>query len=387
MNIAILGFGTVGSGVYELCKNSNLCINVLKILDLPKNKDKNELITSNIEDIIYDDNIDLVVETIGGINPSYEYITLALKNKKHVVSANKAVIAKYFKEFYELAKKNNVKFLCEASVGGGIYWIDSILKAKRIDEIKRIYGIFNGTSNFILDKMYKENLNFDEILKEAQSLGYAEANPSADIDGFDVKNKIIISSNYGYSAFVNDEFLMLPLRNISLDDILYFKTKNKIIKYIGESKITDKGFEAIVIPTLFDNDRIEANIELNYNIITLFGESIGNLKFYGQGAGKFPTANAIIQDILDISTNKEYEFIANKDLEYDGDTNTYNFVIRINNNEKISEKVFEKIEKTDKYYYLYTYKITLNEFSKLYLNLYNELFDNKDVFVCKIFEE
>ncbi len=307
MKIAILGFGTIGSGVHEIIstyKAKSLAdVEVVKILDLPQNKGKLDLITDNFDDILNDASIDCVVETMGGLHPAYEFITAAMKAKKHVVTANKAVVAKYMEEFIALALEHKVRFLFEASTGGGIPWIASLEKAKRVDELSELYGIFNGTSNYILDAMTNQGKDFAEVLKKAQELGYAEADPSADIDGYDVQNKVVISSAVAYNTKIDmQDFPCYSLRTINKVDIDYFKTLNKTVKYIGEAMINDAGYEAFVMPNALTNDTVEANVNSNFNIATLYGESIGPLKFYGQGAGKLPTANAIVQDILDINS-------------------------------------------------------------------------------------
>ncbi|TDW16616.1 homoserine dehydrogenase [Breznakia blatticola] len=307
MKIAILGFGTIGTGVYEIIstyKAKSLAdVEVVKVLDLPQNKDKLDIITDNYDDILQDKSIDCVVETMGGLHPAYEFITAAMKAKKHVVTANKAVVAKYMEEFIALALENKVRFLFEASTGGGIPWIASLEKAKRVDDISELYGIFNGTSNYILDAMTNQGKDFDEVLKKAQELGYAEADPSADIDGYDVQNKVVISSAVAYNTKINmEDFPCYSLRTINSIDINYFKKLNRTIKYIGEAVVNHTGYEAYVMPNALANDTVEANVNSNFNIATLYGQSIGPLKFYGQGAGKLPTANAIVQDILDIQS-------------------------------------------------------------------------------------
>lgn len=312
MKIAILGFGTIGSGVYEIIEahqsKALQDMEVIKVLDLPQNKDKLAIITSDINDILNDDSIDCVVETMGGIHPAYEFITQALQHKKHVVTANKAVVAAYLPTFTKLANENKVRFLFEASTGGGIPWIASLQKAKRIDAITSFYGIFNGTSNYILDAMYHQERDFDDVLLEAQKLGYAEADPSADIDGYDVQNKVLISSAIAFNTMIDrDAFPCFGIRNLMKTDMDYLKSKNLSLKYIGAALCDDNSYEAYVMPTIFTSYDVEANISSNFNIATLYGETIGPLKFYGQGAGKLPTANAIIQDILDIASEVSCE--------------------------------------------------------------------------------
>lgn len=367
MKVGLLGFGTVGSGVYEILNNSISGIEVTKVLD--RDLTKLPIITNNINDIIDDKEIDIVVEAMGGIHPAYEYIIASLKNGKNVVTANKAVVAKYLEEFLKVAKENNVRFLFEASVGGGIPCLASIQKAKRIDKISRIYGILNGTSNFILDAMFKENKEFFDVLKTAQELGYAEADPSADIDGYDVLNKIVIASVLAYDFYIDREvFPVYSMRNISKDDISYLKKNNKMIKYIGESIVKNGKYEAFVMPNIFDITTQEATVPSNFNLVTIFGDTIGELKFYGQGAGKLPTANAIVQDILDIKLNySNYEIKCNNSLLYSDVELKNRFLLR--SYKKLDSELIEKIEEYNGNYYMFTKEISTKNLKTLADNL------------------
>lgn len=310
MKIGLLGFGTVGSGIYEIIsQNENFQENeilISKILIRNKNKIKLNQMTINPDDILKDDSIDLIVEVMGGIHPAYEYILKSLNSGKHVVTANKAVVSKYLNEFTEAAKRNNVAFLYEASVCGGIPWLDSLKRVKRIDEISEVSGIFNGTSNFILYNMYNKSYDFNDILTIAQEKGYAEADPSADIDGIDIQRKLAITSSIAFQSIVDEENIPTHgIRNITKSDINYFKEKNLTLKLYALTIKKKNEYCSSVEPVLFKNNTIEANTNDNFNIGTLVGETIGVLKFYGQGAGKLPTGNAIVQDILDVYTKKD----------------------------------------------------------------------------------
>lgn len=382
MKIAILGYGTIGSGVYEIIQKYkakySYDLKVVKIFDLPQNEDKLDIITSNIDDIINDPEIDCVVETLGGLHPTYEFICSALKNGKHVVTANKAVTAAYMMEFITLAKENDVRFLFEATTAGGIPWLASLNKAKRVDCITHFYGIFNGTSNYILDAMTSYGKDFDNVLKKTQKLGYAEADPSADIDGYDVQNKIVISSAIAFDATVDmKDFLCFGIRNIKKEDIHYFKEKNSTIKYIGEAIQHQDTYEAFVMPYIFDNHQVEANVRLNFNMATLFGNSIKSLKFYGQGAGKLPTANAIVQDIIDIQTTQTaYEINTNRVLKYQAkQKNAY--VIRYD--KEIKNKYIDYINIFEGYLYAHTKDITADKLRNLVKDLQKE-----KMFIAKI---
>lgn len=373
MKIAILGFGTVGSGVYEIAKNLKN-IEVKKVLE--KDLNKINIATDNYDEIINDKEIELVVECMGGLHPAYEFIMQALKSKKSVVSANKAVIAKYLDEFLQAAKENNVEFRFEASVGGGIPCLAGIQKIRRVENIDKFYGIFNGTSNFILDNMYRFENEFFTTLKRAQELGYAEADPSADIDGYDVTNKVIISSALAYDGFIKNEFPCFTMRNITKEDILYFKKKGLIAKYIGEATTVGNEYEASVMLNLFPTNALEGNVLSNYNIVTVQSHTMGEVKFYGQGAGKLPTANAIIQDILDIQANISFNPISiEKKYSYSAKLFKHRYVVR--SNEELKGE-FDKIEKDGNNFYHYTKEITQADLLKV--------IEGKDCLVTKLSE-
>ena len=311
MKIAILGFGTVGKGVYEIIKKANAQTQNLSVSHILIRKNKARLLpemTDDMNEILNDKATDVVVEAIGGIEPAHEYILAALNHGKHVITANKAVIAIYLKEFTDAADANNVKFYFEASVGGGIPWIQGLEKALRIDNVNSISGIFNGTSNFILDQMSRNGESFMEVLKKAQQLGYAGADPSADIDGIDVANKLCISADIAYNIDIKDhkDLPIFGIRNITSADVKFFQQKGFAVKLIGRTRQKGNKFDYVVEPALFFDRTLEANTPDNYNLISLNGDTIGKLDFFGQGAGMLPTANAVIQDILDIEEQKSH---------------------------------------------------------------------------------
>ncbi|QNE67089.1 homoserine dehydrogenase [Fusobacterium hwasookii] len=372
MKIAILGFGTDGSGVYEIAKTLKN-IEVKKVLE--KDLSKIDIATDNYDEIINDKEIELVVECMGGLHPAYEFIMKALQNKKSVVSANKAVIAKYLDEFLKTARENNVEFRFEASVGGGIPCLAGIQKVRRVENIDKFYGIFNGT-NFILDNMYRFENEFFTTLKTAQELGYAEADPSADIDGYDVTNKVIISFALAYDGFIKNDFPCFTLRNITKEDTLYFKKQGFIAKYIGEATTKANDYEASVMLNLFPINALEGNVLSNYNIVTVQSHTMGEVKFYGQGAGKLPTANAIIQDILDIQEKISFNPISiEKKYTYSSNLFKHKYIIR--SNEELKGD-FEKVDKDGNNFYHYTKEITQADLLKLV--------DGKDYLVTKISE-
>ena len=366
MKIAILGYGTVGSGVYDIITNGKP--QELKKIEVKRvfarSRDKMPLATDDINEIINDGEILVVVECLGGINPAYEFIKKSLENKKHVVTANKAVAAKYLDEFVELAEKNGVKFIFEASVGGGIPWLVNLERTRRVDEVKRVYGIFNGTSNFILDNMYRNNEEFESTLKTAQDLGYAEADPSADVDGGDVVNKIILSNALAFDIHVDPDFPTYSMRNITKNDIDYLKQYDLAVKYIGETNVVDGKYETSVMLSIFGKESQEAAVPLNNNIITLDGSFIGELKFYGQGAGKLPTGNAIVQDIVDISEGaSRVDVVINNNLTYTEELIRRNYLVR--SSVKLTGNLIESIEEYKGNFYIKTKEISLKQLSRL----------------------
>ncbi|QIK58073.1 homoserine dehydrogenase [Erysipelothrix sp. HDW6A] len=365
MEIAILGFGTVGSGVYDIISNNkSLDIEVSHVFSRPGRFTTGIRLTENIDEIISDSKVDCIIETMGGLHPSYEYIVKALRHGKHVVTANKEVVAEHFLEFHFLAQKHGVKFRYEASVGGGIPWIHNLYQTLRSDTITSIQGIFNGTSNFILDKMTHEKLEFEEVLMIAQDLGYAERDPKNDIDGYDVQSKILISSNIAYQTTIKrDDILRLSMRNITKKDIEYFNSKDRMLKYIGESESYDGLFESSVMLHVLDSSDIKASVRNNNNIGVLHGEIVGELAFFGQGAGKYPTAHSIVQDILSIKENTyEVSYKFNNSLKVKSQKKS-TYVIR--STKEIGTKYLLKKDKE----YQFTREINLSMLRDLLMEL------------------
>ena len=356
MKIAILGYGTVGSGVYDIITNGKTEeLNKIEVKSVfARSRDKMHLATDDINEILNDEEISVVVECLGGLNPAYDFIKRSLENGKHVVTANKAVAAKYLGEFVELAEKNNVKFIFEASVGGGIPWLVNLER----------YGIFNGTSNYILDNMYRNDQEFDSTLKTAQDLGYAEADPSADVDGGDVVNKIILSNALAFDIHVKPEFPTYSMRNITKNDIDYLKQYDLAVKYIGETNVENGEYETSVMLSIFGKESQEATVPLNNNIITLDGSFIGELKFYGQGAGKLPTGNAIVQDIVDINEGStRVDVVIKNDLSYSEELTRRNYLVR--SAVELSGELVESVEQYRDNYYVKTKEISLKQLSYL----------------------
>lgn len=304
MNIALLGFGVVGSGVYEWCR-SREDLHVCRVLIRSDKPEIAGIATRDFDDILHDPNIDVVAEVMGGLHPAYEYVTAALKAGKHVVTANKALVAAYYRELTALADVCGKALLCTAAVGGGIPWLVNLARCKKLDHICRLGGIMNGTSNFIMDAMHKSPVSFPVILKKAQELGYAEADPSADIDGNDIRRKLVISANIAFDALLNEEDIpMFGIRTATDDDIRTFQSRGFVCKLLAEAAQAESGVCAYIEPTLVSASALEAAVPANFNLITYEGEQIGRQSFYGQGAGQMPTAANVVQDCLSIAEGR-----------------------------------------------------------------------------------
>lgn len=304
MNIALLGFGVVGSGVYEWCR-SREDLHVCRVLIRSDKPEIAGIATRDFDDILHDPNIDVVAEVMGGLHPAYEYVTAALKAGKHVVTANKALVAAYYRELTALADVCGKALLCTAAVGGGIPWLVNLARCKKLDHICRLGGIMNGTSNFIMDAMHKSPVSFPVILKKAQELGYAEVDPSADIDGNDIRRKLVISANIAFDALLNEEDIpMFGIRTVTDGDIRTFQSRGFVCKLLAEAAQAESGVCAYIEPTLVSASALEAAVPANFNLITYEGEQIGRQSFYGQGAGQMPTAANVVQDCLSIAEGR-----------------------------------------------------------------------------------
>ncbi len=311
VSIAVMGHGVVGSGVVEILLThkqklfSHLGeeIYVKKVLDLREFPDSPiaDRFTKSFDDIINDLEIRVVVEVMGGINPAYDYVKRSLKAGKSVVTSNKELVAAHGAELLELARQENVNFLFEASVGGGIPIIrpmNQCLVANNVDEIA---GILNGTTNFILTKMIEDGMQFDDALKLAQDLGFAERNPAADIEGHDACRKICILASLAFGKHVYPDAVHTEgITNITLEDVKFAEKFGCVIKLISRVKKLDNGkIDIITAPMLVPNKSQLANIDYEFNGIMVRGDCTGDVVFYGKGAGKLPTASAVCADIVD----------------------------------------------------------------------------------------
>ena len=311
VSIAIMGHGVVGSGVAEiftthkqnLYASSGEEVYVKKILDLREFPDSPlaDRFTKNFEDIINDLEIRVVVEVMGGLNPAYDFVKRCLKAGKSVVTSNKELVAAHGAELLEISKETNTNFLFEASVGGGIPIIRPMSQCLVANNVDEIAGILNGTTNFILTKMIEDGMQFDDALKLAQELGFAERNPAADIEGHDACRKICILASLAYGKHVYPDSVHTEgITKITLEDVRYAEAFHCVIKLIGSVKrLADGKIDIIVAPMLVPNKSQLANIDYEFNGIMVRGDCTGDVVFYGKGAGKLPTASAVVADVID----------------------------------------------------------------------------------------
>lgn len=310
-NIAIMGHGVVGSGVMEVIlthkesleTRANDEINVKYILDLREFPELPyaDKFTKSFDDIINDDEVKIVVEVMGGITPAYDYVKACLEHGKNVVTSNKELVASKGAELLRIAKEKNLNFLFEASVGGGIPIIRPISQCLAANDVAEISGILNGTTNFILTKMIREKMSFDDALALAQENGYAERDPSADVDGDDASRKICILASLAFGNHVYpDEVHTEGIREITLDDVSYAKAWGGVIKLIGTVKmLKNEKINIFVAPMFVSEESQLAHVDDVFNGIMVRGDATGDVVFYGKGAGKLPTASAVVADIID----------------------------------------------------------------------------------------
>ena len=310
IGVAVLGYGTVGSGVYEVLKlNADSikrkageelrALNVLDLRNFPGDEVE-KVLTHDYEDILNNDDIKIVAEVMGGVEPAFTFSKKALMKGKSVVTSNKALVAAHGPELMKIAKENNVNYLFEASCGGGIPIIRPLCVSLNADKINSIKGILNGTTNFILTKMTEEGKDFNDVLKTAQSLGYAEADPTADIEGHDPCRKIAILSSLAFGKTVDfNKIYTEGITKITDKDINYGKKLNSVIKLIGSSNKIGDSISAMVAPFFFNEKHPLASVNNAFNAIFVNGNMSGDTMYYGSGAGKLPTASAVVADIID----------------------------------------------------------------------------------------
>lgn len=355
VNIAILGYGTVGSGVVEVLNLNRDSINrrcgkeinikyILDLRDFPGTPIEHKVVHDyNI--IVNDPEIKIIVEVMGGVEPAYSFVKEAILKGKSVCTSNKELVAKHGAELLALSKERNVNFLFEASVGGGIPIIRPLNQSLTADEIVEITGILNGTTNYILTKMSEEGVDFDTALKEAQAKGYAERNPEADIEGFDACRKIAILSSLAFGMQVDFEDIYTEgISKLTDVDFKYAKELGARVKMLGISKKEGEGVCAMVAPMMINANHPLYSVNDVFNGIFVSGNVIGDVMFYGSGAGKLPTASAVVADVVDatkhLGTNIMTIWSSKKLNLINVKSASHRFFVRIGkNNEEMKEKV------------------------------------------------
>lgn len=322
INIAVLGYGTVGSGVVEVLhtnhesikKRAGEEINIKYVLDLrdfPGDPVENILV-HDYEVIVNDPEVDIVVEVMGGIEPAHTFVKRALEAGKNVCTSNKALVAKYGPELMEIAKEKDINFLFEASCGGGIPIIRALNSSLTADVVDEITGILNGTTNYMLYKMDTEGCAFGEVLKEAQEMGYAEADPTADIEGHDAGRKIAILSSLAYGRFVNyEDIYMEGITKITPEDMEYAGALGMKVKLLATSRKVKDSYYAMVAPFMVNKSSPLYSVDGVFNAVFVHANMLGDAMFYGSGAGKLPTASAVVADVVDAAKHLHRNIMTN----------------------------------------------------------------------------
>lgn len=322
VQIAVLGYGTVGSGVVEVIDTNHESINrkagdeinikyVLDLRDFPGDPVQ-EILVHDFETIINDPEVDIIVEVMGGLEPAYTFTRRALEAGKSVCTSNKELVAEHGVELLELVRKNNINYLFEASCGGGIPIIRPLNSSLTADEIDEVTGILNGTTNYILTKMASDGSEFEEALKEAQNYGYAERNPEADVEGYDACRKIAILSSLAYGNHVRYEDIYTEgITKITAADIKYAVAMGTSIKLLATSRKMEEGFYAMVSPVMISKKSPLYSVNGVFNAIFIHGNVLGDAMFYGSGAGKLPTASAVVSDVVDCAKHLHRSIMVN----------------------------------------------------------------------------
>ena len=306
MRIGLLGFGVVGRGVYDLTADRE-DITVAKVVCLEDVTLADAVVTKDFKDVLNDDSIDTVVEAMGGLHPAYEFVRAAMEAGKNIVTSNKALVATFYDELIPLAKEKGVCFRCTAAVGGGIGWLSELERARRMQTIQKVGGIMNGTCNYILDSMTRLGLTYADALAQAQALGYAEANPTTDVEGIDTWHKVILSSNIAFGISLDTDTVPVSgISKIKATDVENFAAHGLVCKLISTGKCENGQVSAYVQPTLVKQGAPESAVPANFNLITLFGSASGRMSFFGQGAGRYPTAYNVVQDCADVLAGKGF---------------------------------------------------------------------------------
>ena len=363
--VAIMGYGTVGSGVYDIIKTNSdklsrsangESVDIKYILDIRDFDDhpEKELFTKEFNDILNDDEVSVVAEVMGGLHPAYEFTKSLLEAGKSVVTSNKELVATYGTELLEIARGKNVNYFFEASVGGGIPIIRPMHQCLTANNILKIAGILNGTTNYILDQMIRKGKTFETALKDAQNNGFAERNPAADIEGHDACRKIAILASLASGKMIDyNDIDTDGITNITLDDVKYAAAMDSVIKLIGYAQFDENGkVYSIVSPMVIKNNSPLAGVDGVFNAIMVTGDCVGDVMFYGKGAGKLPTASAVVADVVDAvkhsdRSKKIFWEKPTENIMADIDSKKFEYFVRTTDSAENVQKIFGKCEFVD----------------------------------------
>ena len=363
--VAIMGYGTVGSGVYDIIKTNSdklsrsangESVDIKYILDIRDFDDhpEKELFTKEFNDILNDDEVSVVADVMGGLHPAYEFTKSLLEAGKSVVTSNKELVATYGTELLEIARGKNVNYFFEASVGGGIPIIRPMHQCLTANNILKIAGILNGTTNYILDQMIRKGKTFETALKDAQNNGFAERNPAADIEGHDACRKIAILASLASGKMIDyNDIDTDGITNITLDDVKYAAAMDSVIKLIGYAQFDENGkVYSIVSPMVIKNSSPLAGVDGVFNAIMVTGDCVGDVMFYGKGAGKLPTASAVVADVVDAvkhsdRSKKIFWEKPTENIMADIDSKKFEYFVRTTDSAENVQKIFGKCEFVD----------------------------------------
>lgn len=349
MKIGLLGHGVVGSGVAEIIDQGTTAevrnLSVVKMLVRTQQEVTEKRITTEVKEILEDPEIDVIAECMGGLEPAHTYVKTALEHGKSVVSSNKKMLAAYYSELTETAEQHHAVLRMEAAVGGGIPWMENLMRIRRIEPIDSFRGIFNGTTNYILSAMKEEKKEFGEMLKEAQAAGYAERDPGDDIDGLDVRYKVALTCAQAFDALVDpSEIPTFGIRKIRREDLLQAEKMNRTIKLIGQAEDHGNSVMAMVMPVMVKDQDYLSRIPCNLNGIESFSRTLGMAGFVGQGAGSLPTAHAVVQDLIDVSEGRKEVMRSLKKKPADCREKQGVYYIRTDAPEVFAEVMAEKLD-------------------------------------------
>ncbi|SER78263.1 homoserine dehydrogenase [Gracilibacillus ureilyticus] len=378
VNVGLCGLGTVGTGVVKILKDhaeeikykvgSEIDIKKILVNDIHKKRDvsiKQEWLTTNPDELVNNPEIDIIIEVMGGIEDTNILLEQAIRNKKHIVTANKDLMAVHGQKLLRLAKENKCDIFYDASVAGGIPIIRSLTEGLASDKIQKIMGIVNGTTNYILTKMTDEDLAFDPVLKEAQALGFAEADPTSDVDGLDAARKMTLLANLAFKMEIGLEDVEIAgIRTISQEDITFATSLGYTIKLIGIASIHKGKVEVSVEPTLLPKDHPLALVKNEFNAVYVYGEAVGETMFYGPGAGSLPTATAVVSDLMEVVKNVR---------------------LGITGNEYITPQYEKQLKQDDEKYMQYFIRMEVDDTAGTFQKITN-VFTNENVSFAKILQ-